>query len=255
MRRFPASIISSAKITPASTAASGIWTLPEVVNARDTNIWPTTAVATITFTDTATILTNTNAYTFSGKSFGTASSDRYIIVGIQGGINTTGGQTISSVTIGGVTATLVVQLQTSITNVSVRSALFIAAVPTGTTGDVVVTWAGTMLHCGIGIFAVTGLQSSTPTATATSGAQPGNVSINCARDGFIVANTGAYDATPGAGLSTWTNLTERYDAQMESLGAVTGASDNFSTTQTGLSITCTNAISVDALAMVAAAFR
>ena len=68
---------------------------------------------------------NVAVHTYTGLSFGAADASRFIIVGVCGGT------TLTNVTIGGVTAT-------AVGNIS-GTGIFIAALPTGTTGTVVVT--------------------------------------------------------------------------------------------------------------------
>jgi hypothetical protein len=95
------------------------------------------------YLDSDTSTTDLTTYTFSGMDFGDANADRKIIVCIQGHANSA--RSISSVTIGGVTATeLVSQADASVGGH--RAAIYGAAVPTGTSGNVVVTFSGSMLR-------------------------------------------------------------------------------------------------------------
>lgn len=85
----------------------------------------------------------TTSQTFSSVSFGSAESTRRIYVFITAFSNTNGA-TISSVTIGGVAAT-VLMIKTSGGSVSAFMAgVAVAAVPTGTTGDIVVTFSAAL---------------------------------------------------------------------------------------------------------------
>jgi hypothetical protein len=92
------------------------------------------AAKSISFIDTAILTTNLTTYSFTGLDFGAAQDDRYIIgVAVSG----TASRSISSATIGGVTARVVV----SATGGSARNAgIIIANVPTGTSGAIAVTW-------------------------------------------------------------------------------------------------------------------
>lgn len=175
--------------------------------------------------------TDTNQYTYS-VSFGTASADRYIIVTAsarKAGASTT----ITGVTIGGITATQVHQNTNTSTNTDV-SGIFIAAVPTGTTGDVVVTYGATMVRSIIGVYAATSLASATAYDTAgyISTSDPTNT-LDIPAGGFAVAIA----LTNSAGTTTWTGLTEDFDGTLETFVTYSGASDEFAEAQTGLTIT------------------
>lgn len=92
-------------------------------------------------------------YTFAAQPIGDAAADRRVHVGVGGSQSI---RTISSVTIGGVTATQ--NIQHSGDQAS-TAAIYTANVPTGTTADVVVVWSGGQQRCGIGIWSSTGLTS------------------------------------------------------------------------------------------------
>jgi hypothetical protein len=78
--------------------------------------------------------------TFSGVSFGAASASRRIYVGVTAG-SSTNGATISSATIGGVSATIFTlkasggSFSTGVHNI------LVASVPSGTTGDISITYS------------------------------------------------------------------------------------------------------------------
>ena len=108
--------------------------------------------AQVTLEDQDTDLGNKTIYTFSGMNFGAADADRWIWI-LGGGYDGSTGANISSVTIGGITATTVFKYgfnppgRPSLVRFAYR-----ANVPTGTTGDVVLTFNQTMNDAGIGVF-------------------------------------------------------------------------------------------------------
>lgn len=172
-----------------------------------------------------------STYTFSSQNFGTASSDRYIIIGIaarKAGAATT----ISSVTIGGVSATIVAEYSNSDTNSNI-SALAIANVPTGTTGDVVVVFGATMVRCVITAWSATNLSSATPHDTLTNGSADPTGTIDVPAGGFAVATA----LSNSVGTVTWTGLTEHSDTTLETFVTVSDASDEFETAQTNMTVT------------------
>lgn len=156
--------------------------------------------------------TNASSYTFSGKSFGSVTSDRYIIVAVNAGAGSS--FTISSVTIGGVAATVIA------TAVSARtiSAIYIAAVPTGATGDIVVTPDATIRRCGVAWYRATGLTSAAAYSTSTDITDTSNaysVSINVPQ-GFLIA-AGICEDNASLRTATWTGASENYDEAIDSV--------------------------------------
>jgi len=190
--------------------------------------------ATITYLQLTKDATDLSTYTFASVNFGTASSDRRIIVAINGRTQdgTSSGSVISSVTIGGVSATIAVQAQNS----GNTTGIAIAAVPTGTSGDVVVVFAETMTNADIATYSTTGVSSDTAFSTGTSTANPLTANINVEAGGIAVALAKSDD---GAATATWAGLTERYDEADANTNDLSGASSAFATTQTGLTVSCT----------------
>jgi hypothetical protein len=164
-----------------------------------------------------------STYTFSGVSIGTAGANRHVIVGIMSLADNLGVTGISSVTIGGVTATT--QVAVNDTATGSFSALVIAAVPTGTTGDVVVNMTTTQARLRIGVWAAYDLTS--PTAVTTNQSKNANPSV-------LNINTQAGDIVVGVGFNntassvSWTGATERFDASLE--GANESGADHVATT-------------------------
>ncbi len=101
---------------------------------------------------------NLKIYTFAGVSFGTAHSSRIIVVatGVRFDFSTT-----ISCTIAGVAASLIVQEGPTSGN---PSAMFYISVPTGLTGDIVITTLNTVTQCAIGVWAIYGKTTNAPTA-------------------------------------------------------------------------------------------
>ena len=99
---------------------------------------------------------NFATYTFASQNLGTASADRRIVVGVRG--NAAGGGTVSSATIGGVSATI--HINNGAANGS--TATISAIVPSGTTGDIIITWSTTQNECGIVAYSIKGETSATP---------------------------------------------------------------------------------------------
>jgi hypothetical protein len=148
-----------------------------------------------------------------------------------------GGSEVASVTIGGVSATLVIETTGGIAQDF--QCLYQADVPTGTTGDIVVVFDGGVGQCGIGVWRVTGAGTGPSAANDTdmdvtaSGAMP--LAVSCPANGvIIVAAKNVNSAT-----HTTVGVTEDFDGTVESVLTHTGASDEFATTQTNLDVTVT----------------
>lgn len=213
-----------------------------VANSQTITILPPASIA---LTDSSVSYTSTSTYTFTNQSLGTASSDRYIIVTI-GAAN--GQRDITSVTVAGITATQVGQIQSDGGGTaSSTSGIYIAAVPTGTTGNIVVTFTGSHTGCAIGVYAVRNLKSATPLSVVTVGPDntvtSASATLTTKVSGFVIATA----ATKENGITgwTWTNATENYDLDLRGLpdfdrataGATATTSSNGSVTVTATSTT------------------
>lgn len=196
----------------------------------------------LTFTDDAVDPSDSAAYTFAGMSFGAADATRRIIVGIAArhGSNLT--QSLGTVTIGGVTASVVKQSTSTGGGGWEISAIVIADVPTGTTGDVVVNITNGTTRCGIAVWSMIGASSGTASATGShENANPLTGNLNIPTNGVAV---GIATGTGGTSAA-WTNLTERVDAAMESTVLYSAADATF-TTGGVTALTCTWSVSPSA---------
>jgi hypothetical protein len=180
----------------------------------------------------------------------------YRIVAVYGGNNGTASRTISSVTVDGQTATQLV-FNEAINGATVRqSALFIAPGTANSSGSVVVTWSAAgqsmcAIHCG----SVTGtLLSTTPTNTYTDSGTTLSQSINVTAGGFFVA------AVFGINNVTCTWLAgaadpEQFDTTSGLNRCYTKAAANYTSAQTGLTVSATLVTTNNADVMVIAALR
>ena len=187
--------------------------------------------------DTTTINTNK---TFSSVSLGAAAADREIVVAISlSGVNT---NFIGSVTIGGVSATRDVGYTT---NQAAVADIGRAAVPTGTTGNIVITLnthngVQTFNRWSIGVYRLTGRAVANAAPFDTAGPSAGNggitVNLDVEAGGVIIA------AGRNAGTATWSGLTEDYNA----FDARRSASATFVSGETNHAVTLDSDASNDA---------
>lgn len=172
---------------------------------------PSGAAMDVDYLTYATDETDRSAYTFAGLSLGGAAATRYIIVGYYARAG--GSRNITSLTVGGVTATLV-----SLTSFAQDVAGFaIAAVPTGASGDVVVTLSGEMLRCAVALWRVLGQPAVVDSDTTTGTAAALSRTLDATPGGHLLALMAAVNLTSGS--VTWTGADERFDAYASPLGA------------------------------------
>jgi hypothetical protein len=144
-------------------------------------------------------------FTFTGRSFGaapTGSDVRYIVAQI--GVVRGGPNTFGTVTIGGVTAT---QIDTTYSATNIIVGMFIAAVPTGTTGDVVVNVGSSSLCCSVALARMINPTSLTPADTANDTVSAVALTLDIPTGGKAIAFTQASDGV----AMTWSNATEVYE--------------------------------------------
>ena len=203
-----------------------------------------------TYTDSDVDTADLTTYTFAAMSLGAAATNRYIVVSV-GGAYSAAARSLSTVTVGGVAATVVVTVGSQL----YPAGIAIAAVPTGATGDIVVTFSNGVSRCGIGGYRLTGLQSATPTATATdvvSAANALSASLAIPADGCGIGYVIADGSDPRTW--SWTNLTENFDAGLESDTTHSGAMSTTAGTA-DRTATASGSLNEDREAMVLAAWR
>lgn len=141
-------------------------------------------------------------YTFTAHAIGAAASNRKVVVAATGRMGS--GIQVSSLTVGGVSATSAVSSGSGTSH----SSIWVVDFPTGTTADIVVTFSGGAARCAVAVWAMYGAGSSTPTATATDTTSPFSQSLTTPVGGVAF---GVITSSDPAGI-TWANLTEDVDA-------------------------------------------
>lgn len=202
--------------------------------------------------------TSATNYTFAGQAIGSATPSRYVIVAAH--LYSNSARTISSVTVGGISATQVVT-QSVVNFFSYRASIYIAAVPTGTTADVVVNTSGVCEQMTISVWAAYDLNSATAVdsdSATSSGSSTFNIpAMTTSADGVALASC-VYNRNGSGSAFAWTNATERSDTVQNIGGVYTGASGaDAVTTGSNISISTTvsGSASVDAGIALGATFR
>lgn len=231
--------IPSAETRTLSGVASGPITIPDDFYGKS---WASAA----SFIGTADAENPGSGHTFSGVSIGAAQADRRVVVGVHWETSGATELTLDSASIGGIAATIHRQSSHSGGSTGLGSAIISAAVPSGTTGDIVVSFSGSLvIAVSIGVTRLIGLASGTPHATQSlrgAGVTTVSGSISVPANGVLVmVGTGSTNTTSAP--ITFTGGTERYDAAMTSFGRRGGTVDSGLSAETrtiGMSLTATN---------------
>lgn len=208
---------------------------------------------TITYLTTLIDTDNATTYPFAGVSFGAAAADRAIAVTIHG-TSLVSNREVSSVTIGGVSASRLVSQRIGVGIItSVNNAeIWIASVPAGTNGTVSVTFNFEMARCAVGVFRITGLLSllAEGTAVGQGNNNSNNLSLTgVSKDAVVIACGTAY-SSPTFG---YTGVTKEYEnSWSDSSGGphftggsgIAAADGSFSITQTNTGGTYVSCVSV-----------
>ena len=158
----------------------------------------------ITYVSTAFNGDASTSQTFSSQSLGTAFAGRRIVVAALAEGNA--GQTITGITVGGVTLDLHVRLTNGNTEIAIGS----RKIATGTAADIIVVTSGQKNRYGIGVWQTNGFPAGlgiTDTGTTLT-TSTGNDTL---AGGGMIAMAGGPSDNP----VSWTGVTERYDALVD----------------------------------------
>lgn len=209
--------------------------------------------ASIALTDNATDDTDASTYTFSSRAIGAAHASRVVIV--AGVFATTSGTTaVSSVTIGGYTATKLVEADNQNSGVSRLVSIWAARVPVGTTATIVFNLSGTPVRAGLGVWRAINIKDIAANAVAasdTSNGSPSSVSLTVPSGSVVVAAT--FANSTGA-LATWAGLTIDFEQNLEAANSMAAASAVFQSSRAP-TVTVTWDGSVTQRCLAAAAIR
>lgn len=186
-----------------------------------------------------------NVASLAGMSFGTVQADRHIVAVIAASITAT----ITSCTIGGITATLAVAALNTTGGAHVQNNIYIAAVPTGTSGTVAVGGAGTG-GLAVALYALYGLGSATPTTTASSLANPSTMSLASLPAGsFVIAGSEVFNA-----INSWSGVTQDQGQVTGSGGSVSASASKSITSIQTLSLSSSMTVTTSGPASSSAAW-
>lgn len=148
-------------------------------HSRGGSVTPEIAQSDTIQTDT----TNSSTYTFNGVSFDAEDANRYIVVVAAVAPNTA---SITGMTIGGVTATLVVATG--------HVAMYVAHVPTGSTGTVVISGSGSPLRCAMAPYRAL-INSPTPLDSDNSTGEDPTINLTGGQIGSVVVGMSHHNSS------------------------------------------------------------
>ena len=179
-------------------------------------------VASRVFLQTTSDSVDRTTYTFTGRSLGTASIDRHILVCVATRASGTTALDVSNVAVAGVSADILLSNTNIASSGANTSAIAIIAVPSGTTGTIAVTFSRQVSRCGIITYALYGIAPAPVDTDLSSGADPSSTTISIPADGIAVAFDSGYIGSSGR---NWTGLTSDGGVLVEAGLLVASASD------------------------------
>lgn len=141
----------------------------------------------------------TSAASFSfTMSFDPADSTRMLVAAVM----TTGSTTVTSCSIGGVSATKIVETTAAVSGHNQTASIFAAMVPTGTSGTVAVAYGGVSQQgCAVSLYLIYGRSNTTPFGqNSTTGTSSITTSLSVPAGGFAIACS---DVNSSSGTVTW----------------------------------------------------
>jgi len=170
--------------------------------------------ASFVASDSALYLYGDGNITFSSQAIGDAAADRLIVVAVAF-THDYNSSANNSLTVGGVSATKIVGDFDSPGSLSQDVAIWVAAVPSGTTADIVVgnnRTSGDKLGAIIGVYRLTGASATAVDTSSGNSTDPISLNLDVGAEGLIVAAMGTRDSEV-----SWSGVAER--------GQVEGYSD------------------------------
>ena len=183
--------------------------------------------------DTADLTT----YTFTNHAIGAADVTRRVVVAVSLGFLAASSQTLASATIGGIAATIHVQVGSG------DCVAFISAlVPTGTTATIVVTASAAARRAAVAVYRAINETVATPHATMTDNTLTSATlsgTINIPANGWVVAAC----QFNGNVTTTWVGVTQQYDALYSDLNVrYSGGFSSGLPLQTGRTVSATASV-------------
>lgn len=184
----------------------------------------TNPLPSLSFLQATEDIANSTVYTFASQSFGAAHPSR-LLACLAFFAGNGADRTLASATIGGVSATIVVQ-NTDTTPINGRTAALIQAeVPTGTSGDVVITASGSCLRCGIALYRIINLKSATAEDTTGTVNDPLAHALSISKGAAVIVG-GVWDGPGVVATSGDGSFAEDFDQTLDTGDRMAGGSSH-----------------------------
>ena len=193
------------------------------------------SVAVTTYVSTAVSDGFATAHTFSGQGIGTAFTGRKICVAAACGAQA---QIISSLTVAGISGSKLVE-KVSDAGENLSSMWQVNDVNTGTTGDIVVTFAGGMSRLGIVVWSIANAASSVSDTGNDGAGGTLTADIDVPANGTCIAIGATQN---GQGSMTWSGVDKDVQGNLSS-GSFSGGSKDFAAVQSGLTVSVVTPVS------------
>jgi len=195
------------------------------------------APAAATYVSTNSGTSATSSITFTAQDIGTASADRFVVVGCKISRYTSTMQ-FSSVSIAGSNGTLLGSIVRPTSN-DIAVAFYGRTVTSGTTGDIIITSTSAIIsQATIGVWALTKLRRTTVVASGTDNTQTTNVlsiAVSAIQQGAVLMSLAAQQGATGF---TWANASEDFDVA-DAADRVSGASASYPVGSAAFTLTAT----------------
>lgn len=190
--------------------------------------------ASIALTDNATDNTDAATYTFSSRAIGAPHASRVVIVAFAFVQSVSGTVAATSVTIGGITATKLVEANQNASSVSRVVSIWAARVPNETTATIVLNLSGASERAGLGVWRAINLRDIAANAVVssdTTNGSPSSAILSVPSGGVVV---GATFANNTGALATWSGagLTIDFEQNLEATNSMSAASGVFQSSRT-----------------------
>lgn len=166
----------------------------------------------LAFLQSAVNTTNLTTYTFTSANLGTVVANRYIIVSAVGIQNTV--RTLNSLTVAGVTATQIQNVSVNPAGGTRLASLWAVAMPSNSTGNIVMTFNGLMGRAGYAAWwATSSYDMTSPYDSANNTAISGgsfSVTVNTPSGGVAIA-ADVESVTSGTATTVWTGVSVDYN--------------------------------------------
>ena len=208
-------------------------------------------ITALSFIESKMSTADATTYTITGVDFGAADSNRRIVIAF-GSRSGNSGHSVSSATIGGVSATIAAQHTVNVGGGFSLTAVMVADVPTGATGTVAVTLSNGAVRAVFGVYRIISNSALVVADSTSASATASSVSaVVDVEKGALIAV--AITFTTGATLSFSGIANDDFDATVES--ANIGSASELVTATSAQTITATRSSDNDWIVLLGVCFK